>query len=342
MSKARCLFLCTTRYNASALRRVAEALPELDCWFSPFYSSSTASYQLMNRLGIVAKTPLSPKFQQSVIQGMRSLELPLDIGARNNYDLVVLGNDFYMPQNLRHTSPKVLVQEGWLWPYHWRRRLSTMMRLPPITAGANGSGLSCDYDYFCVASASYHDALASSGVPQERLVVTGLPMLDDVCRELNPLINETSELNYVLLATHPGREYFEGERRHQLLRRARYIAAGRPIIVKLHPHEKESRARNEIERWLPEARISEEGDIRPLIANCSALVTTYSTVSFYALLIGKPVFSSYRSTDIAKLLPEQNGEASHRIAAVCRAALTDARHVRPGTRPNDGRTGPAS
>jgi len=319
----RCLFLCTTPYNASALREVALALPGWDCRFAPFYSQPTAAYRQLLRAGLIDKTPLAAHLHDSVVQKIRQLGLLHDrnhVGGLRDYDLVVLGNDFFIPQDLRGFYPKVLVQEGWVWPFAWRRRVVASARLPSILASANGSGLSHKYTYFCVASEGYREAFAPK-IPLGRMVVTGLPLLDRVRDELGSFVDRSRSVDYVLLATHPGREYYEGERRLALLKRTRAIAAGRRIVVKFHPQEKQDRARREVEKVLPEAMVAAETDVRPLIANCAALVTTYSTVIFYAMLMNKPVFSSYSEAHIEKLLPEQNGDAASRIAAVCRRAI---------------------
>lgn len=321
MDTVRCLFLCTTAYNACAFQQVAGALPGWDCRFSPFNVLPTPTYRLLDHIGFIGKTPLAANLRESVALRIRELGLPLDMDRRGPYDLVVLGNDFFVPEDIREISPKVLVQEGWLWPYHWRRRLVTTLHLPPLFASANGSGLSRGYTYFCVASEGYRNALASKICP-DKLIVTGLPLLDHVQRDLGSLIDDIS-MDFVLLATHPGREYYEGERRRALLRKTRVVAAGRPIVVKFHPHEKQGRALQEIEKWLPEAQVVTNADVFALIANCAALVTTYSTVIFYAMLMGKPVFCSYATDKIEELLPEQNGEAAYRIAEVCRRAVAD-------------------
>ncbi len=320
-SGARCLFVCTTGYNASVLRLVASALHDWDCWFSPVYSAHNLTYRFVSKLGIIKHTTLNPYYLKKVIQSMEGLGLRMDIGAKNSYDLIVLGNDFYMPQDLRSRSPKVLVQEGWVWTKNWRRWLCEHTFLPPWFAVGDGIGLSRNYDYFCVASQGYKELFKQSGIDEHRLVVTGLPTLDAVEQDFAHFVDETRESKFVLVTTHPSREYFEGENRKQLLMKARRVAKGFPIVVKLHPNEDFVRATREIAEWLPEAKVVVDVDVNYLIANCSALVTTYSTTIYYALLLGKDVYCSYPTNEIRKLLPEQNGQAAHRIAKVCRTAV---------------------
>ncbi len=320
MSRVRCLFVCTTKYNASVLKLVANELPDWDCYFTPTYSTPTVTYRFLRRTRLIDRTPLSNEFQARVLTGMQGLGLRLDLDRTRRYDLIVLGNDFFIPQNLRHFRPKVLVQEGWVWPFSWRRRIGRALHIPPLLIGANGAGLSGCYDYFCVASTGYRDLFSRSGVHHERMIVTGLPLLDNIVTDLAPMRDASSESHFVLLATHPGREYFEGEKRRNLLLKTRRIARGRPIVVKFHPHEDTDRAAKEVRSWMPEATISTEPDIRRLISNCSELVTTYSTVIFYALALNKPVHCSYPIRKVTQLVPEQNHEAAQRIASVCRTA----------------------
>jgi hypothetical protein len=261
---------------------------------------------------------------------MEKMGLRLDIGATHRYDIIVLGNDFFIPQDLRSRQPKVLIQEGWVWFREWRRWIAEHTPLPPWFAGANGAGLSRNYEYFCVASQGYKELFVRSGIEDHRVVVTGLPTLDAVERDFKHLVDDTRESNFVLITTHPGREYFDGENRRKLLAKGRTIAQGRPIIVKLHPHEDHVRATREVSAWLPEAAVIVDADVNKLIANCSALVTTYSTTVFYALLLGKEVHCSHPINEILRLLPEQNGQAAQRIADVCRTALIQVAGVHGG------------
>ena len=110
-------------------------------------------------------------------------------------------------------------------------------------------------------------------------------------------------------------------------RAARYgyaiaIAAGRPVIFKLHPAEDHHRAAQEIRAVAPDAVILRDGNTEHMIANATAVVAHYSTVAFTAALLGKEVHSYIEPEFVRKALPLQNGGASAaNIAAVCRARL---------------------
>jgi hypothetical protein len=59
-----------------------------------------------------------------------------------------------------------------------------------------------------------------------------------------------------------------------------------------------------------------------MVANCSALVTRYSSVVYVALALGKEVHADIDEVTLRRLLPIQNGGASaRRIADVCRRFL---------------------
>lgn len=78
--------------------------------------------------------------------------------------------------------------------------------------------------------------------------------------------------DYVLVATSNAWETFKWDNRPRFLRRAMEIAAGRPVVFKLHAAENRRRAIKEIRQFAPEAPIFTEGDIHPMIANCQVLI----------------------------------------------------------------------
>src|SRR5262249_33149572 len=100
------------------------------------------------------------------------------------------------------------------------------------------------------------------------------------------------------------------------------IAAGRPVIFKLHPAEQHDRASREVRSIAPDALILTEGNTEQMIANSAAVVAGYSTGAFTAALLGKEVHSYVEPEGLRRVLPLQNGGTSaSRIADVCRACL---------------------
>ena len=124
---------------------------------------------------------------------------------------------------------------------------------------------------------------------------------------------------YVLAATSSMRETLKFEDRERFLLQVKRIAAGRPVLFKLHPNENVDRARREIRRHFPNAPVYTEGNVHPMIANCEVLITHNSSVVYTGLALGKEVYSSFDRDVLKKLLPIQNGgKSAERIAEVCR------------------------
>src|SRR5262249_23341602 len=149
-------------------------------------------------------------------------------------------------------------------------------------------------------------------------VVTGIPNFDD-CRRYRE--NTFPHRGYVLVCSSDARETFKRDDRRAFLERCRRIAAGRPMIVKLHPNEDAARARRELAALCPDALVFSEGSAEEMIANCDVLITQYSSTAFVGVALGKEVHSYYGLDELRRLLPVQNGRAARNIAAVCREVL---------------------
>ena len=159
----------------------------------------------------------------------------------------------------------MLDPEGWEYRL-WRR----LPFLPRWIAGTATTGLSHAYDRFCVASDGYRDHFVARGVPRDRIVVTGIPNFDD-CRRF--LRNDFPHRGYVLVCTSDARETAEARRpRAPSSARAVAIAAGRPLVFKLHPNENAERAtRGDPRGWRPGRSSSRAGSAEEMIANCEVL-----------------------------------------------------------------------
>jgi len=170
-----------------------------------------------------------------------------------------------------------------------------------------------------VASPGYRDLFIRKGVKPEKIVVTGIPNFDHVESFRQ---NDFPYHDFVLAATSSRRETLHLDNRIQYIQKARRIAGDRQLIFKLHPNENIARARREIRTYAPEALIYSDGDIRPMIANCAALVAQYSSVIYFALALGKEVHTDADLSVLRRLMPIQNGGASARqIAEVCRKVM---------------------
>jgi hypothetical protein len=272
--------------QTSMMHRIAQALPDHDCHFTPYYADAVLR-QAAER-GLLDRTILGRPARQRTLNYLAEHGLSVDErGEARRYDLVVTGSDLIVPRNVRGL-PLVLVQEGMTDPEDLRYRLVRTLHLPRYLANTSMTGLSHAYRRFCVASEGYRQLFIAKGVPADRIAVTSLPGFDNVGAYRS---NSFPYRNYVLAATSCLRETLKPENRKAFILRARRIAAGRPLLFKLHPNERIERARREVARFAPEALVFADGNTNHMIANCDALVTRYSTVALVAAALRKEVHS---------------------------------------------------
>jgi hypothetical protein len=299
------------------MHEVARELPGHDHAFTPYYCDAPLEWAC--RLGLAESTVAGEKLVRRCLEYLRREGLPVDHGGRRGpYDLVVSCSDLVVQQLARRTR-LVVVQEGILDPEGWEYRLWRRFPfLPRWIAGTATTGLSLAYDRFCVASEGYREHFEARGVPRERIAVTGIPNFDD-CRRF--LENDFPHRGYVLVCTSDARETLKRDDRTAFLRRCLEIAAGRPLVFKLHPNENEERATREIRAVAPGALVFARGSAEEMIANCDVLVTQYSSTVFVGLALGKECHSYWDLDHLRRLLPVQNGRAARNVAAVCREVL---------------------
>lgn len=316
------LFVGGSRNQTTQVHAVARELPECDPWFTPQFGEG--GIELATRMGLTEFTVLGRKHTRGCLAYLRAHGLPIDErGRRGGYDLVVTSSDLLVQRALRG-RPIVLVQEGITDPESATYRLVRRVPfLPRWLAGTSVAGLSGEYDRFCVASEGYRDLFVRRGAPPDRVRVTGIPNFDECRRYLD---NDFPHRGFVLACTSDLREKFRREDRAGFIRRARAIAAGRQLIFKLHPNEKRDRATREIHRHAPGALVYADGSAEEMIANCSVLVTSFSSTVFVGLALGKEVHSEHPIEELRRLMPVQNGRAAAEIADVCRSLL----HSRAG------------
>jgi hypothetical protein len=317
--RPRILFICGTLNHTTQLAQIAAELSEYEHAFTWYYCDG--ALEILRRLNCLEATALGGKLRRRCLGYLEEHRLPLDLdGARRDYDLAITCSDLAIPRNVRG-RPVVLVQEGMTDPEDLVFHLVRLLGLPPwLTTTSSATGLSHRYDRFCVASDGYRELFLRKGVPSERLVVTGIPNFDD-CQRYRE--NEFARRGgFVLVCSSDIRETFRWENRPQFIRQVVRIAAGRPIVWKLHPNENARRARAEIARLAPGAEVFESGSAEEMIANCDVLVTQYSSTAYVGLALGKEVHSYFDVEELRRLCPVQNGRTSaRRIADVCRELL---------------------
>jgi hypothetical protein len=317
---ARLLFICGSMNQTTQMHAIARQLLDHDCWFTPFYTD--AFLDLCRRLRLLEFTIGGNKLRRRCLDYLAANRLPIDVGGRRGgYDLVVTCSDLVIPRNVRGV-PLVLVQEGMTDPDGVATSIVRALPfLPRWLAGTSLTGLSDRYDRFCVASQGYRDRFVARGARPEKLIVTGVPNFDD-CDAYRR--NDFPYRGYVLCCTSDARETFQREDRAGFLRRAVELAAGRKLLVKLHPNENVDRAAREVAAHAPGAIVLCGGRAEEMVANCDLLVAHRSSLVYVALALGKDVHSSLDLAELRRLQPVQNRAAARNIAAVCRELLGEA------------------
>ena len=323
VTRPRVLFICGSLNQTTQLHDVARALGGVAACFTPFYGAAYVT--LMRRLGLLESTIGGDKLRGRCLDYLHRNELTIDLdGVGGHYDLIVTCTDVALPENAEGT-PLIVVQEGILDPpgltFELVRRFPG--RLPRWLAGTSATGLSAKYQRFCVASQGYRDLFVARGADPARVVVTGIPNFDDCAAFLD---NDFPHRGYALVCSSDARETFKLHDRSAFIRRALRIAGRRELIFKLHPNERAGRARREIAQLAPGALVFSEGPTNHMIANCSVLITEWSSVAFVGIALGKEVHSSHPMSELRRLMPEQNGTAAQCIARVCEESLRTKAH----------------
>lgn len=309
--------ICGSPNQTTMMHEVGSHLRHHDCYYTPYYCDGLLHW--MSRNGLLDFTVLGGMLRRKTERYLHEHRLPLDErGADGRYDLVVTCSDLIVQRNVRG-KPLVLVQEGMTDPEDLGYHLVRTLKLPRWLASTAATGLSLAYTKFCVASPGYRDFFIEKGVPRDRLVVTGIPNFDN-CRAF--LDNDFPHRGYVLVATSDMRETFKRDDRTRFLARVTEIAAGRPVIFKLHPNENVVRSSGEIRARFPEALIFADGNTNHMIANCDVLITQHSSVVYVGLALGKECHSYFDMAQLKRLVPMQNGgKSAQRIARVCERLL---------------------
>lgn len=303
------------------MHQVAQQMIDYDCWFSQLFTDSPTVNFLIKHTRLLDNTILSGQFKRNSEDYLKKHNLQIDYQAKKNeYDLVVYCTDLHVPQRLRNTKT-VWVQEGMTDKFTTLSKIVKALKLPPILSGGtslNGASNVCDI--YCAASEGYKKQFSRLGTDAGKIVVTGMPNYDNLNQFAD---NDFPYRNYVMVATTDMRETFRYENRPAFIKEAVKIANGLKLLFKLHPNEKFDRAYAEIERYAPPGTlIYQTGNTNHMIANCSELITQYSTVVYTGMALGKKVHSYFDKKELEKLMPVQNGGMSaYNIAYVCRSFM---------------------
>ncbi len=314
----RVLFVCGSPNQTGQMVQIARALPEVEAWFTPYYSDWTHHTAIL-KLGLFEPAIHGHKRRGICADELNRRGLRIDLGAeRNDYDLWVCPNDAIIPAGLSCT-PWVLVQEGIMEQPNWRTWVWRKTRLMPRGIATTAVfGLTKQYEKFCVASEGYRKQFLAEGISPDKLVVTGIPNFDDFARFRD---NDFPHHGYVLVCTSDGRETMMKVDRPALLQRSLEIAAGRQLVFKLHPNENVERATREILALAPGALVFADGNAEEMVANCDVLITEHSSLTFCGLALGKEVHTNLPLEQVEALTPVQNRRAGQEIADVIREVL---------------------
>jgi len=312
------LFITGSMNQTSQMHQISQHLEEdYDCWFSQLFPDTTFLKAIIKYTPLADGTVLAGQFKVKSESYLKQHNLQLDYGGNlHKYDLVVNCTDMIVPEKFRQTKT-VWVQEGMIDRPTALTGIVKAFGLAPYFTGdtsLNGSTNVCDI--YCTASEGYKNYFAKHGTDPEKMIVTGIPNYDN---HLQFVKNDFPYHNYVMVATSDMRETYKFEDRVKFIKSAVKIAAGRQLLFKLHPNEKFDRAEAEICKHAPAGTfIYHSGNTNHMIANCSELITQYSTVVYTGIALGKKVHSYFDVKDLRRLAPIQNGGASAKnIAQVC-------------------------
>lgn len=301
------------------MHQISRHLPDFDCWFSQIYPDSAMMRAFLEYTPFADGTVVADSFRERSEHYLQQLGARIDYKAeRNSYDLVVNCSDMIVDKKFRK-GKTIWVQEGMIDKPTLLTGLVKAFGLPAYLTGdtsLNGSTNVCDI--YCAASEGYKDYLSNFGTDGRKVIVTGIPNYDNQYEFLH---NDFPFRDYVMVATSDMRETMRFENRGAFIRKAAKIADGRQLLFKLHPNEKVDRAEAEIKKHAPAGTlVFSNGNTNHMIANCSELITQYSTVVYTGIVLGKKVHSYFDLGQLKRLAPLQNGGSSAKnIAQLCRA-----------------------
>lgn len=313
------LYICGSVNQTKMMHKISMHFTKAENYFSPFYADGLE--RILAERSYLDFSILGGAFRKATETYLNENRLFIDYrGEGRDYDLVFICTDLIYPKNIRNKKV-ILVQEGMTDPENIMYYLVKYLHLPRYYASTSTTGMSNFYSYFCVASEGYKKLFTKKGADPNKIIVTGIPNFDNVKENLH---NEFPYKDFVLVATSDSRETFKYENRIKFIKECIKIAKGRQLIFKLHPNEIPERAEREIKTIVPNAIVYSKGNIDIMIANCSTLITKYSSVVFIGIALNKEVYSYFNLNELRELCPIQNsGNSAKNIAAVGKALLQE-------------------
>lgn len=320
LSQKKAFFVIGSINQTTQMHQISKHLPEFDPYFSQYFGNhpiirATTEWGWFD-YSILGKG----QFKLNADDYLKEHDLKNDYRGKvynHDYDLTFLCNDLIVPKIVRR-SKSIWVQEGMIDRMTKWAKVVHRLKLPRYLAlgtSLNGSSNLCDI--FCVASEGYKEHLVKMGTDPEKIIVTGIPNFDDPKAFLD---NDFPERDYVLVATSDIREVLGKDDRMSFLHHCKEIVGNRRVLFKLHPNEQRERAVAEIHSIFPDDTIVlSEGNTSEIIANCTELITQYSTVVYTGIQLGKKVHSYFDIDELYRLCPvDTNGTSAEIIAEIGR------------------------
>lgn len=316
MVKKRIIFMIGSPNQTLQMFKIYEHLKDkYDCYFTQIFSNHPL-YPIVAKTGLFNKTILSGRFKELADKFLIDHHLKNDYKTKvynNSYDLAVVCTDLFITKVLLRTKT-IFIQEGMTDPMTWWNRVVNFMGWEGylgFNTALNGGNNKCDI--YCVASERYAEDMSKLGTPKEKFVVTGIPNYDGAASFLE---NNFPLKDYVLVCSSDLRETGRIHNRRKFIKKCLEIAQGRQLVWKLHPNENYERAAREIREEAGEdVPIYLDGPTESMIANCSELITQYSSVVYIGLALGKKCHSYFPLDEIKAKTPVQTGGRSAKIIA---------------------------
>lgn len=315
--KENILFICGSLNQTTIMHKISRHLREFNSFFTPFYADGLID--IAGKAGLTEFSILGGKHRQATEAYLENEGLDVDYGGKkHNYDMVVTGTDLIIQNNILNKR-LMLVQEGMTEEEDILYQLVRYWKFPRFVANTAATGLSNQYDMFCVASKGYRELFVRKGVDPDKIIVTGIPNFDNAAQYLD---NDFPYHDYALVATSSIRETLKPDDRDGFLRFVKEKAFGNRVIFKLHPNENTIRATKEIRKYFPNELIYSTGNVHHMIANCESLYAQNSSVIYTALALGKKTYSYLDNEKLTDLIPVQNGgQSAEKIAEICRRMI---------------------
>ncbi len=321
MNKQKILFTIGSPNQTTQMHEISKHLSDFDCCFSQHFAKHPW-IMFGQKIGLMDNTIIGEKskWRKMADEYLRKHDLQNDYrGAKfeKEYKLFIMCIDMVVPHMMRKAK-SIFVQEGMIDPLRPLGKIVRFFRMPAYYAfDTSLNGYSNIPDIYCVASEGYREHFIKMGVHPGKIIVTGIPNFDNAVSFLK---NDFPHKDYVMVATSDIREVFRNEDRIGFIKRCVKIANGRPMLFKLHPNEMRERAEKEIRKNAPEGTlIFQDGNTNAMIANCTELITQYSTVVYVGMALGKKVHSFFDNDYLQRMTPIQNGgKSAERIADIAR------------------------